>query len=164
MRRYRSFLIYVKDFQIILMNPMRRMSLIIFRRRKPTDFTPKQVVKMMVQNLEDEDPYVFEDPNKTFIDLFMKSGLYITELVKRLFNNPVMKEKIPDNDERMKHILEKQLFGLAPSDIIYHIATNYIFSFDTENRINREHFKSVDTRLAVKEESLTSFWLQHLMN
>jgi len=113
-------------------------------------FTPKQVVKMMVQKLEDEDPHVFEDPDKTFIDLFMKSGLYITELVKRLFNNPVMKEKIPDNDERLKHILEKQLYGLAPSDIIYHIATNYIFSFDTENRISRKHFKSVDTRPAVK--------------
>jgi len=117
-------------------------------------YTPKQVVKMMVQKLEDEDPHVFEDPDKTFIDLFMKSGLYITELVKRLFNNPVMKEKIPDNNERLKHILEKQLYGLAPSDIIYHIATNYIFSFDTENRISRKHFKSVDTRPAVKEGKL----------
>lgn len=117
-------------------------------------YTPKQVVKMMVQKLEDEDPHVFEDPDKTFIDLFMKSGLYITELVKRLFNNPVMKEKIPDNDERLKHILEKQLYGLAPSDIIYHIATNYIFSFDTENRISREHFKSIDTRPAVKDGKL----------
>lgn len=117
-------------------------------------FTPKQVVKMMVQKLEDEDPHIFEDPNKTFIDLFMKSGLYITELVKRLFNNPVMKKKIPDNDERLKHILEKQLYGLAPSDIIYHIATKYIFSFDTENRISRKHFKNVDTRPAVKEGKL----------
>ena len=117
-------------------------------------FTPKRVVKMMVQKLEDEDPHVFEDPNKTFIDLFMKSGLYITELVKRLFNNPVMKEKIPDNDERLKHILEKQLYGLAPSDIIYHIATNYIFSFDTENRISRKNFKNIDTRPAVKAGKL----------
>lgn len=118
-------------------------------------FTPKQVVQMMVQKLEDEDPQVFEDPSKTFIDLFMKSGLYITELVKRLFNNPVMKNKIPDNDQRLKHILEKQLYGLAPSDIIYHIATNYIFSFDTENKISRKNFKSVDTRQAVKDGKLS---------
>ncbi len=117
-------------------------------------FTPKQVVRMMVQNLEDEDPHVFEDPNKTFIDLFMKSGLYITELVKRLFNNPVMKEKIPDDEIRLKHILENQLFGLAPSEIIYNIATNYIFSFDTENKISRKHFKHVDTRPAVKAGKL----------
>ena len=117
-------------------------------------YTPKQVVKMMVQKLEDEDPHVFENPDKTFIDLFMKSGLYITELVKRLFNNPVMKEKIPDKDRRVKHILEKQLYGLAPSKIIYNIAMNYIFSFDTEKRISREHFKMVDTRPAVKEGKL----------
>jgi hypothetical protein len=65
-------------------------------------FTPKQVVKMMVQKLEDEDP----------------------------------------------HIFEKQLFGLAPSDIIFHIATNYIFSFDADNKISRHHFRHVDTRPA----------------
>lgn len=123
-------------------------------------FTPKQVVKMMVQKLEEQDPHIFEDPDKTFIDLFMKSGLYITELVKRLFNNEVMKEKIPDDDERLRHILENQLFGLAPSDIIYRIATNYIFSFDAENRISRKNFKSVDTRPAVKEGQLQELLIE----
>lgn len=117
-------------------------------------FTPKNVVKMMVDKLEAEDPHVFENPDKTFIDLFMKSGLYITELVKRLYNNPVMIEKIPDGDERRKHILEKQLYGLAPSDIIQNIATNYIFSFDTDHEIDRSHFKAVDTRPAVKDGKL----------
>ncbi|NLD45669.1 MAG: restriction endonuclease, partial [Clostridiaceae bacterium] len=117
-------------------------------------YTPKQVVKMMVDKLEEEDPHIFEDPDRTFIDLFMKSGLYITELVKRLFNNPVMKGKIPDNEKRLKHILENQLYGLAPSDIIYHIATNYIFSFDTGNTIDRKNFKCVDTRPAVKNGKL----------
>jgi hypothetical protein len=117
-------------------------------------YTPKQVVERMVQQLEEEDPYVFENPGRTFIDLFMKSGLYITELVKRLFNNPVMKEKIPSDEERLKHILEKQVYGLAPTDIIYQIAINYIFSFDTENKISRGNFKKVDTRPAVKEERL----------
>lgn len=49
----------------------------------------------MVDHLEKENPGIFEDDTKTFIDLYMKSGLYITEIVKRLFNNPVMKENIP---------------------------------------------------------------------
>ena len=65
-----------------------------------------------------------------------------------------MKERIPDDEERLKHILEKQLYGLAPSDIIYHIATNYIFSFDSERKISRKNFRSVDTRPAVKEGRL----------
>jgi hypothetical protein len=46
------------------------------------------------------------------------------------------------------------VYGLAPTDIIYQIAINYIFSFDTENKISRDNFKKVDTRLAVKEERL----------
>lgn len=46
---------------------------------------------------------------------------------------------------------------------IYKIATNYIFSFDTENRISRKHFKIIDTRPAVKEGSLMNSWLIHLM-
>ena len=117
-------------------------------------FTPKNIVKMMVQKLEDEDPHIFENPDKTFIDLFMKSGLYITELAKRLFSNPAMREKIPDDGERLKHILEKQLYGLAPSDIIYNIATNYIFSFDAESAISRDNFRRVDTRPAVKDGKL----------
>ena len=48
-------------------------------------FTPKWVVKMMVDLLEKENPGCFDDPTKTFADLYMKSGLYITEIVKRRF-------------------------------------------------------------------------------
>ncbi len=55
-------------------------------------FTPKKVVKHMVDDLEKENPNVFDDPNATFADLYMKSGLYITEIVKRLYANPVMKQ------------------------------------------------------------------------
>lgn len=44
-------------------------------------FTPKWVVKDMVDRLEQENPGCFDDPNKTFADLYMKSGMYITEIV-----------------------------------------------------------------------------------
>ena len=44
-------------------------------------FTPKKVVKEMVDNLEKENPGCFDDPDKTFVDLYMKSGLYIAEIV-----------------------------------------------------------------------------------
>lgn len=117
-------------------------------------FTPKRVVEMMVQQLEDEDPHIFEDPKKTFLDPFMKSGLFTTELLKRLYNNPKIREAIPDDKERLKHILEKQLFGLAPTEILLNIATNFIFGFDTENEISRKNFKCADTRPAVKEGRL----------
>ena len=55
-------------------------------------FTPKDVVKKMVDYLEEENPGCFDMPDKTFIDPYMKSGLYITEIVKRLYQSKKIKE------------------------------------------------------------------------
>ena len=38
-------------------------------------FTPKRIVKDMVDRLEKENPGCFDDPNATFADLYMKSGM-----------------------------------------------------------------------------------------
>lgn len=117
-------------------------------------FTPKWVVKKMVDELEKNDPGCFDDPNKTFIDLYMKSGLYPAEIVKRLFQSEKMKEIFPDKDERLKHIFEKQVFGLAPTEIIYKIATNYILGFDYGGKIKVNNFRKVDSLELVKEGKL----------
>ena len=109
---------------------------------------------MMVDKLEEQNPGCFDDPNKTFADLYMKSGLYITEIVKRLFNSEAMKTAIPDDDERIRHILKKQVFGMAPTQIIYKIATNYILGFD-ETLMNETHnFVQADAAEASKNGTL----------
>jgi hypothetical protein len=79
----------------------------------------------MIDKLEEESPHLFTDKGKTFADLYVKSGLYLTEIVKRLYIG--LEDKIPDKDERLKHILEHQVYGFAPSEIIYNIARNYVF-------------------------------------
>lgn len=107
-------------------------------------FTPKKVVKMMIDKLQEESPEDFKNPDKTFADLYMKSGLYITEIVKRLYLG--LESKIPDSDERLKHILEHQVYGFAPSEIIYNIARNFIFGFDENaQNINDSHIVYLDT-------------------
>lgn len=106
-------------------------------------YTPKWVVQKMVQQLEDENPGIYDDSSKTFIDLYMKSGLYITEIVKRLYNSEVIKTEIPDDYDRLKHILENQVYGLGPTEIIYRIAINFIFSEKTE-KISQKNFKCFD--------------------
>ena len=107
-------------------------------------FTPKKVVKMMIDKLEEESPEDFTNPDKTFADLYMKSGLYITEIVKRLYAG--LEDKIPDENERLKHILEHQVYGFAPSEIIYNIARNFIFGFDENAKnINDSHIVYLDT-------------------
>lgn len=117
-------------------------------------FTPKKVVREMVDALETENAGCFDNPDYTFIDLYMKSGLYITEIVKRLYNSPKLAAVYPDRNDRLNHIFAVQMFGLAPSEIIYKIATAFILGFD-ENAADRKHnFKLYDALPAAKEGRL----------
>ena len=95
-------------------------------------FTPRNVVVEMIDLFEKENPGCFDDPAHTFADLYMKSGLYITEIIKRLYSSDRMRELIPDDRERLNHILENQVFGIAPSEIIYQIAMHYILGYNNE--------------------------------
>lgn len=119
-------------------------------------FTPRWVVSKMVDELEVNNPGCFDDPDKTFADLYMKSGLYITEIVKRLYRSEVIREKLPDDNERIKHILTKQVFGMAPTRIIYLIATNYILGFDNDKEIETSNFVEADAAEAAKNGTLSS--------
>lgn len=119
-------------------------------------FTPKRIVAKMVDMLEKENPGCFDDPEKTFADLYMKSGLYITEIVKRLYNSNGMKKAFPDDKERLQHIFSHQVYGLAPTECIYKIATNYILGFDSEmtNSPEEHHFRQFDTVPLAKSKGL----------
>lgn len=117
-------------------------------------FTPKTMVKKMVDMLEKENPGCFDDPDKTFIDLYMKSGLYITEIVKRLYQSERMKEQFPDPKERLRHIFEKQVYGLAPTEIIYHIALSYILGFNENTKDIKHNFRQLDALPYAKEGTL----------
>ncbi len=88
-------------------------------------FTPRKVVNMMLDLLEENNPGIFKNPNLTFADLYVKSGLYLTEIAKRL--NRGLENAIPNREERIKHIFEHQLYGFAPTGIIYNIAYKYIY-------------------------------------
>ena len=79
---------------------------------------------MMVDLLEEENPEIFKNPNLKFIDLYTKSGLYITELITRLYVG--LADQITDDNERLKWIIENQVYAIAPSNIIYNIARNFI--------------------------------------
>ncbi len=117
-------------------------------------FTPRAVVKKMVDALEAENPGCFDDPSATFADLYMKSGLYITEIVKRLYRSRGLKAAYPDDKERVRHILREQVFGMAPTRIIYLIATKYIFGFDETLQSETKHFVQADAAQAAKEGRL----------
>lgn len=121
-------------------------------------FTPRNVVVKMVDLFEQENPGCFDDPEHTFADLYMKSGLYITEVIKRLFNSEKMRELFPDDRARLDHILEEQVFGIAPTEIIYRIATNYILGANGEVGGNcGTNFVKEDSAELAKEGKLAEF-------
>lgn len=105
-------------------------------------FTPRNVVKMMIDQLEEHDPTLFTRADSTFIDLYMKSGMYITEIVKKLFKNT--RKQYKSDDECLKHILENQVYGLAPTPILQGITQSYIFGFDRDTKIDRKNFVQYD--------------------
>jgi len=121
-------------------------------------FTPRNVVVKMVDLFEQENPGCFDDPDHTFADLYMKSGLYITEVIKRLFNSEKMCELFPNDRIRLNHILEEQVFGIAPTEIIYKIATNYILGANDEvgGGCNTNFVKADSAELA-KQGKLAEF-------
>jgi len=90
-------------------------------------YTPKNVVKMLIDNLEAQSPGIFKSKDNLFIDPYMKSGLFITEIVKRLYRN--LEHQIPDKNDRLKHILTHQVYGFAPSKILHLISSETIFGF-----------------------------------
>ena len=108
-------------------------------------FTPKKVVKDMVDRLEQENPGCFDDPNATFADLYMKSGMYVTEIVTRLYQSKRMKALYPDDVERLNHIFAKQVYGCAPTEIIYRICLRYILGFSDEIHIEKNNIRLCDT-------------------
>lgn len=117
-------------------------------------FTPKRVVKQMVDMLEAENPGCFDRDDKTFVDLYMKSGLYIAEIVKRLYQSDAMKAKYPDRVARLKHIFADQVYGLAPTEIIYRIAMRFVLGFDADVRITEHNLRQLDALPYAKDGTL----------
>ena len=122
-------------------------------------FTPKKVVRKMVDLLEEENPGCFDDPDKTFADLYMKSGQYITEIVKCLYNSEGMRRAFPDDEERLRHVFKHQVYGLAPTECIYRIALRYILGFDDTILIaeNEHHLRFADSLPAAKAGEMEAF-------
>lgn len=121
-------------------------------------FTPRNVIVKMVDLFEQENPGCFDDPDHTFADLYMKSCLYITEVIKRLFNSEKMRKFFPDDRARLDYILEKQVFGIAPTEIIYKIATNYILGTNGEVGDDCDtNFVKVDSTELAKQGKFAEF-------
>ena len=68
-------------------------------------FTPPELINEMLNQLPRE---IWEDKGKTWFDPGAGKGNFPILILKRLFIH--LQEHIPDEQERLKHIIEKQLY------------------------------------------------------
>ena len=80
--------------------------------------------------------------------------MYVTEIVKRLYQSERMKELFPDDSVRLNHIFAKQVYGCAPTEIIYRICLRYILGFSDNIQIENHNIRLCDTLPLAKEGSL----------
>lgn len=105
-------------------------------------FTPKPVVQLMCDTLEEANPGIFADPDKTFADLFSTAGLFCMEIVRRLDKG--LAGAIPDRDERLFHILTRQVFEMSHNKILHDITLEAVSGGVAERRAwleNSGHFR-----------------------
>lgn len=75
-------------------------------------FTPPEIANQMLDMLPQE---LFCNPDTTFLDPACKSGVFLREIAKRLLKG--LEPQIPDLQERIDHIFQKQLYGIAITEL-----------------------------------------------
>jgi site-specific DNA-methyltransferase (adenine-specific) len=75
-------------------------------------FTPPQLANQMLDLLPIE---LWRDENATFLDPGCKSGVFLREIAKRLDKG--LEAQMPSRQERLNHIFESQLFGIATTEL-----------------------------------------------
>jgi len=75
-------------------------------------FTPPKLASAMLDILPQD---LFHRPDTKFLDPVCKSGIFLREIALRL--NDGLKDQMPDQQARINHILTKQVFGLAITEL-----------------------------------------------
>jgi len=75
-------------------------------------FTSPELANRMLDLLPQE---LFSNPKARFLDPCCKSGVFLREVVKRLLVG--LEQQIPDLQQRIDHIMTKQVFGIACTDL-----------------------------------------------
>ncbi|MEI2820047.1 MAG: Eco57I restriction-modification methylase domain-containing protein [Marmoricola sp.] len=94
-------------------------------------FTPPEFANRMLDNMaaawaashDGED--IWANPDVTFLDPFTKSGVFLREITARLTKG--LEAAIPDLEQRVDHILTKQVFGIGITDLTAKLARRSLY-------------------------------------
>ncbi len=94
-------------------------------------FTPPEFANRMLDTLAEAwaasngGANIWEDKTVTFLDPCTKSGVFLREITNRL--NKGLEKEIPDLQERVDHILTKQVFGIGITRITSLLARRSLY-------------------------------------
>lgn len=94
-------------------------------------FTPPAFANQMLDTVEEawakdnNGSNIWEDKTVTFLDPFTKSGVFLREITRRLSKG--LEKQIPDTQERVNHILTKQVFGVAITQLTSLLARRSVY-------------------------------------
>lgn len=94
-------------------------------------FTPPVLANQMLDTIADawaadnNGANIWSDKTVTFLDPCSKSGVFLREITSRLTEG--LKDAIPDLEERVDHILTKQVFGIGITQITSLLARRSVY-------------------------------------
>ncbi len=91
-------------------------------------FTPPKLANKILDLLPEE---VWSNPNLTFLDPAVKTGIFLREITSRLIDG--LADQIPDLQERVNHILTKQVFGIGITELTTLMARRTVYCSMTAN-------------------------------
>lgn len=116
-------------------------------------FTPPELANQVLDLLPQE---LFSRAETTFLDPFCKSGVFLREIVKRLDKG--LSTVIPDRQERIDHILHRQVFGIALTELTSLLSRRTLYcSKRADGAHSVSHFDEEQGN--VRYESLKHTWV-----
>jgi len=103
-------------------------------------FTPPELVNQMLDTLAtswaaaNNGASIWADEEVTFLDPCTKSGVFLREITKRLVVG--LEKQIPDLTERVNHILTKQVYGIAITELTSLLARRSVYCSKYANGIH----------------------------
>ena len=100
-------------------------------------FTPPELANQMLDTLtkawaeDNNGANLWEDMNVKFLDPCTKSGVFLREITKRLTIG--LENKIPNLEERVEHIISKQVFGISITKLTSLLARRSVYCSKNAN-------------------------------
>lgn len=91
-------------------------------------FTPPQLANQILDLLPAD---LWRDPNARFLDPCCKSGVFLREMARRLDRG--LESQIPDRQERINHIMTRQLFAIAITELTGLMSRRSLYCSKTAN-------------------------------